>query len=162
VPKKAVVEEAEPGERRFQIVVTTDGAGFEQFTIERLIDLAHVPNDDIADDQLIELACRLYDTRRARTRYLAEVSGEPAWDMLLALFCLPARKKRLSVSGLSHAAEVPVTTGLRWLGKMESCGLVERTPDETDARRFYLSLTSKGEQLMRDYLSAIYHRLTAA
>src|SRR5438874_11958217 len=42
--------------------------------------------------ELLRLAIRMYDARRTRDRIMSrELFGEPAWDMLLALYCLPAR-----------------------------------------------------------------------
>lgn len=151
------------GERRFKLVVTTDGAGIEHLTIQPIIDLAETPRESIPHDKLVDLACRIYDTRRTRMRYFHEsMLGEPVWDMLLALFCLPSRGERLSVSGLALAADVPPTTGLRWTRRMEQDGLIERRPDRKDGRRVHLQLTDRGQQMMRDYLTAIYHELTAA
>lgn len=150
-------------ERRFQIVVTTDKAGIEHFTIERLLDLTRTPHGILPDDQLIELACRIYDSRRARADFFqGSRFGEPMWDMLLALFCLPSRHERLTVTGVSLAADIPPTTGLRWTRTMERHGLVERVPDPKDGRRIYLELSARGEQMMREYLSTIYHQLTAS
>lgn len=151
------------GERRFNVVVTTDAAGIEHLTIKPVLDLDAAPYEEIAHDYLVDLACRIYDTRRARNRYLhGSMLGEPVWDMMLALFCLPSRGEQLSVSGLSLAADVPPTTGLRWIQRMERHELIEREQDPKDGRRVYLQLTAKGEELMRNYLSAVYHQLTAA
>ena len=159
--KPAGIDGPQPSERRFHVVVTTDDDGIEHLTMERLVDLAEAPHEDIPHDYLVDLACRIYDTRRARARYFDGLAlGEPLWDMLLALFCLPSRGERLTVSNLSLAADIPQTTGLRWTHRIERHGLIERTRDPTDGRRVYLKLTDKGERLMLDFLSAIYHQLT--
>ena len=157
------MSEGAGGERCFKVVVKTDAAGTEHLSIEPLIDPREAPREGIPHDHLIDLARRIYDTRRARTRYFHDsLLGEPMWDMLLALFCLPSRGERLAVTSLANAADIPPTTGLRWIERMERHELIERTQDPRDGRRVYLKLTDKGAQLMRDFLAAIYHQLTAA
>jgi DNA-binding MarR family transcriptional regulator len=147
-------------EPAYQLVVRRDERGLEQLTIARLIETAERHGEAVARDRLIDLACRIYDTRRTRSRYFhSSLLGEPVWDMLLALFCLPSRWKKLTIGGLAHAADVPLTTGLRWAKLMEQKGLIGRSPDPLDARRVYVSLTDRGEQVMREYLSSIYHQV---
>lgn len=147
-------------ERVYQFVVRGNDRGIGQLTIARLLEKAERHGEPVARDRLVDLACRIYDTRRARSRYFhSSLLGEPVWDMLLALFCLPSRWEKLTISGLAHAADVPLTTGLRWSNLMEQKGLIERDPDPFDARRVYVKLTERGEQVMRDYLSAVYHQV---
>jgi DNA-binding MarR family transcriptional regulator len=118
----------------------------------------------LPQNKLIDLACRIYEMRRGRSRYFHNnLFGEPVWDMLLVLFCVPAfRWRKLTVSSLCEAAGVPATTGMRWSKLMEQKGLVERTRDPLDRRRIYLSLTATGEKLMCDYLSSVYHRVVGS
>lgn len=99
--------------------------------------------------QLCRLACRIYDARRTRDRMLdKQLFGEPAWDMLLALYCLPARGERLGVTALSHAADVPQSTGHRWQAILTKEGLIERGPKELDARLQMMRLTETGRKLL--------------
>ena len=119
-----------------------------------------VPVDAVPDaaasseaERLLDLACRIYEARRLRRHYLANsLLGEPAWDMLLALYCFTGRGQGISVSGLCQCADVPQTTALRWLQHIESRKLAERTPDERDARRSFLTMSEKGRCMMEDYL----------
>ena len=106
---------------------------------------------------LCQLACRIYDARRTRDKMLdRQLFGEPAWDMLLALYCLPARGEILSVTALAHAADVAQSTGHRWQTIMTKEGLIERGPQGVDARRQSVRLTKKGRELMQSYLSRLY------
>jgi DNA-binding MarR family transcriptional regulator len=108
--------------------------------------------------ELVELAGRIYDARRTRAKVLdGELFGEPAWDMLLALYCLPRRGLIMSVSGLNYSAEVPQTTGLRWQKLLRDEGLIERGPQEVDARRQIVRLTDKGRALMTAYLTRLFY-----
>jgi DNA-binding MarR family transcriptional regulator len=134
--------------------------GLAHFTLTRELKGRPTGGKHIPREDLNALASRIYDTRRERARYFNNsLLGEPVWDMLLALYCMPAAGKPLSISGLCHASGVPQTTGLRWLQVMEQKGFVERNRDPEDGRRVWLSLSKTGEQLMSDYLSSIYRKM---
>jgi DNA-binding MarR family transcriptional regulator len=108
--------------------------------------------------ELTRLACKIYDARRARARVLNdELFGEPAWDMLLALYGLPARGEILTVTALNYASDVAQSTGLRWQDRLRDEGLIERGPCEIDARKQMLRLTSKGRDLMEQYLRRLFY-----
>jgi|KBSMisStandDraft_5_1062788.scaffolds.fasta_scaffold1562098_1 DNA-binding MarR family transcriptional regulator len=84
--------------------------------------------------------------------------SDPAWDILLELFVAEADHRRLQVSAIGLAAGIPLTTTLRWLNSLSERGLIERTPDVTDARRFFIQLSEEGVLSMilclREYRSA--------
>jgi DNA-binding MarR family transcriptional regulator len=108
--------------------------------------------------ELCRLACRIYDARRTRDRLLnSELFGEPAWDMLLALYCLPCRGERLATTALSLAAETAPSTGLRWQNTLMSEGLIERGPEQFDARRQLVRLTAKGRTFLEKYLTRLFY-----
>jgi DNA-binding MarR family transcriptional regulator len=107
---------------------------------------------------LCKLACRIYDARREREKMLdRKLFGEAGWDMLLALYCLPTRGERLSVTALSGASAVSLTAALRWQGALLEDGLIERVPDESDARRDFVRLSDKGRCMLEDYLFWLHH-----
>ena len=106
--------------------------------------------------QLVALACRIYDARRARDKFFERtLFSEPAWDMLLALYCLPARGERLTVTALCHASGAPPTTALRWQGELTNVGLIERGPRELDQRKQLVRLTAEGRAVLERYLTRI-------
>ena len=108
--------------------------------------------------ELWNLAGRLYDARRVRERMInSNLFGEPAWDMLLALYCLPVRAICLSTTSLSHAANVPVATGARWQKTLLDLGLIRYGPHLRDDRQRLVGLTKKGKQLMEGYLTRLFH-----
>lgn len=86
-----------------------------------------------------------------------DLFGEPGWDMLLALYGLPNRGIILGVTSLSHAANVPPTTGLRWQKLLLSEGLIERGPPVNDSRLMLLRLSDKGRMLMEKYLIRLFY-----
>ena len=115
---------------------------------------------DLSEQELTELACRIYESRRLRARFLSlSLLGEPVWDMVLALYCFSARGRRMSVSSLCYASGVPPTTALRWIGVMEERDLVCRSKDHRDGRKTYLHLTEQGKQAMQLYLRSIHNSL---
>jgi DNA-binding MarR family transcriptional regulator len=106
--------------------------------------------------QLCEVARQIYRARRKRDQVMdCDLFGEPAWDMLLALYCLPNEGERLSVTALSLAADLPQATGHRWQRTLTKRGLIKRVPDGRDGRRQFVSLTTRGRKLLEDYLSVV-------
>lgn len=112
--------------------------------------------------QLRKLASQIYEARRIRERMFSEdLFGEPAWDMLLALYFLPARGQRMTVTSVSHASCTSPTSGLRYQSKLEKLGFIERGPPSTDQRKRFIQLSQKGEALIETYLKRILstHRM---
>jgi DNA-binding MarR family transcriptional regulator len=108
--------------------------------------------------QLRSLAYKIYKERRLRDQIVEEkLFGEPAWDMLLALYCLPARGELLTATSLTYAAEVPQATGVRWQRLLLSQGLIERGPDGVDGRKKFVRLTTDGRDLMHRVLSRLFY-----
>ena len=107
--------------------------------------------------ELCRLAYTIYNARRLRDRIVEEkLFGEPAWDMLLALYCLPSRGEMLTITGLSYAANVPQATGLRWQKTLTAYGLIERGPLGVDRRKMLVRLTEAGRELMRRLMIRLY------
>lgn len=111
-----------------------------------------------ARHQLTQLACRIYDARRMRERMLGKkMFGEPSWDILLACYCLPTRGEMLSVTALAYAANVPPSTGHRWLRILMGKGLVENGPKCADGRRQLVRLTQSGRDSLEEYLTKLFY-----
>lgn len=161
------MSEGEPGSGErdpilLRLELFLDGNSVEQGNVQlsRMTDFDRKAGAQLSDQELTELACRIYEARRARARFLStSLLGEPVWDMLLALFCYTASGRRMSVSSLCFASGVPPTTALRWTRVMEGRELVERVNDSKDGRRVYLLLTAKGKEAMQRYLRSIYASL---
>jgi len=101
-----------------------------------------------------ELARLILIARRNRTRHFNKAMlGEPAWDMLLALYVTESSGPRKSVSRLSSMSGAPATTALRWLDYLAKEQLVARSPNPTDKRVEFVMLTDKGRSTLEQYLS---------
>lgn len=93
--------------------------------------------------------------RRLRDRYFGiGLFEDPGWDMTLDLYAAHLEHGQVSVSSLCIAAAVAPTTALRWISKMTAAGLFAREPDPFDRRRAFMSLTDRGLDGMRRYVSS--------
>ena len=108
--------------------------------------------------ELVQLARSLFEARRRRDRvFNSALFGEPAWDMLLALYCLPPRGIILTATSLCYSAEVPPSTGSRWQKLLLDQGLIKRGPDISDGRQQLVALSESGRSRMERYLVRLYH-----
>jgi DNA-binding MarR family transcriptional regulator len=112
-------------------------------------------NSELDNPQLLaSAAAEIYRMRRARDRLMPQgLVGEPAWDILLALYSEEADK--LTVSSVCYGSGAPNTTALRWIGVLTRQGLVERTQHPRDARVILLSLTDQGRLVLERSLKAM-------
>lgn len=95
-------------------------------------------------------AKRIFDARSRRVEILpSSMLGEPAWDMMLALY---AADKPLITKALCIASSAPETTAFRWLLYLDQAGYIRRTSDARDGRRVMVSLSKKGEAVMCDVI----------
>jgi DNA-binding MarR family transcriptional regulator len=132
--------------------------GLDEVAAAEVEHLRRNPRRRPTRSELIRLATKLYDARRSRDRMFQDkLFGEPGWDMLLALYCLPSRGIMLGVMSLGHAANVPPTTGLRWQKLLEGRGLIERGPHVSDSRQQLVRLTEKGKSVMSRYLIRLFY-----
>jgi DNA-binding MarR family transcriptional regulator len=106
---------------------------------------------------LIERARTLIAQRRTRRPAFgddARLFHEPAWDILLELYVVPARRP-VPVSSMAYAIDVPISTTLRWFTKLQEHGLVESLADPIDARIRRISLSQKAIDMMESYLKGV-------
>lgn len=98
------------------------------------------------------LVRRILRNRRLRsTHFDPRLFADPAWDMLLDLAAARAEHRRVSVTSLCIASEVPPTTALRWIGQMVEQGHFVRTGDQSDRRRAFIELSERATDAMARY-----------
>jgi hypothetical protein len=96
--------------------------------------------------------------RRLRERFFpADLFADPAWDILLDLAAARREGVKVSVSSLCIAANVPTTTGLRWIKAMVDRGLLLREPDPHDARRAFIILSAQADRAMDACMEACFN-----
>ena len=92
--------------------------------------------------------------RRLRDLYAHHSLDDVEWDLLLELLRAERLQQRMSVSALTIVASgASTTTSLRRINQLVARGYIVRVPDASDARRDFVSLTSKSNDLLTDYLA---------
>lgn len=119
---------------------------------------------DIAQPEPASAAASVLDTidmlRQLRSRYAQLKLDDLSWDLLLELARADRRRQRLSVSGLMiSASNVSPTTLLRRINDLTERGYLSRIPDPDDARRDFVSLTPKANELLSEFLEQAYMHL---
>lgn len=84
------------------------------------------------------------------------------WIMLVELYIALYENQRISVSGVSVMADVPSTTGLRYLDALAFNGIVVRVPDNNDRRRSWVQLTDTGRKTVEQMLEGIVKAVDTA
>lgn len=103
---------------------------------------------------LSKLATEIKKGRELRAQIFdPELFGEPAWDMLLALFISHAEQYRLKVSDLIFESSVPSTTALRWMKTLLDQGLCRKVPNPRDSRSSFIELSDDGLTRMTTLLT---------
>lgn len=145
-----VLPDAPVDDDRLQIGVRL---GLDEVAAVEEENLRNAPRSRPTRRELTQLAIKLYKARRARDRLFDyKLFGEPAWDMLLALYCLPACGEILTATSLGYAANVAPSTATRWQKLLHGRGLIKRGPDICDGRQQLIALSDKGRMLMERYL----------
>jgi DNA-binding response OmpR family regulator/DNA-binding MarR family transcriptional regulator len=119
------------------------------------------PAPTAVDRQAVEepaAALAVLDTieqlRRLRDLYAHHSLDDVEWDLLLELLRAERLQQRMSVSALMIVASgASTTTSLRRINQLAARGYIVRIPDESDARRDFVALTSKSNDLLTDYLA---------
>ncbi|WP_285712884.1 MarR family winged helix-turn-helix transcriptional regulator [Erythrobacter oryzae] len=95
-------------------------------------------------------------SRQRRSSFLeGDLLFDPAWAMLLDIYCATLRGKRLAVTAVLIGSGVPDTTALRYLKVLEERGHVVRVPDETDRRRSFVKIAQPTFEGMTAYFAAL-------
>lgn len=110
---------------------------------------------DIGDRQaLVGRARQAFLERRRRDRLFGQsMAGEPAWDMLLALYIADVSEARFTLGKLIAHSGVAPSTAHRWLDYLVNRGLVGRKMHPTDRRTVFVELTDEGRSTLDMYFS---------
>lgn len=103
----------------------------------------------------LRLATRAANALKARqlraSIFRQPIFGEPAWDMLIALYLADIEGRRVTASGLADWAQCPKTTALRWQHMLEDRQLITRAANPVDARMQFISLTELGRDALNEF-----------
>jgi hypothetical protein len=107
------------------------------------------PKPPLPDPRLVKAIIR--ERQRRAEFFEPELFADPAWDILLDLTAARVEHRRVSVTSLCIAANVPATTALRWIAQMVEAGILERIQDDTDRRRAFIALSDSASDAMARY-----------
>lgn len=94
--------------------------------------------------------------RGLRADYFDASVGETGWGILLEAFAARLEGRRLSISELGAAVQLPSTTGRERIRRLIDRGLLVRRDDPGDDRIALIDLSDDGADRMRDYFSAAF------
>ena len=80
-------------------------------------------------------------------------AGELAWDLLLNLYLREAAGKPTSVSSAGIGSPMPPTTALRHINFLCETDWLRRKADESDKRRYWLTLTPQAHATIDEFLA---------
>lgn len=107
-------------------------------------------------ETLTSRARSLLNSRRVRKQYFqSDIFGEPAWEILLALYVTQESGARLTMTKLAEWIEAPLTTVARWVKALEEQSLVQRVEHPTDRRTIFIRLHEAGRSALDAYLASI-------
>lgn len=98
---------------------------------------------------------------RARRAEFMDASkfADPAWDIMLDLTSAALEGRSVPALSVSAAANVPMTTALRYVKRLVEDGVVKRWDDPDDKRRSLLALEDRALEAMIEYLSSVWRSL---
>jgi DNA-binding MarR family transcriptional regulator len=121
-------------------------------------DQSEIPTQ-ITPRMLLDRAKKTFDERRRRARFFdADMFGEPAWDILLALYISEQEGARQTIARLTENVGSPPTTILRWVYALEERGLMARESHPNDLRKIFVEITERGRDALDSYF---FETLTA-
>jgi DNA-binding MarR family transcriptional regulator len=101
--------------------------------------------------------------RRLRKKLFGnDLHWGPAWDILLHLFESHVLQRKDTIGNVADGSELPGTTALRWIARLQQEGLIRLHDDHLDRRRRYVSLSLRGVERMSQYFTGAAPHLIAA
>lgn len=119
-------------------------------------------NQLVAPDRatLQKFARSILKARHKRADFMdTSMFADPAWDILLDLTSAALEGRSVPVLSASAAADVPMTTALRYVKQLVASGLVNRWDDPSDKRRSLLALEDHALEGMVKYLSHVWRNM---
>lgn len=111
-------------------------------------------------ETLQKFARALLKARQRRAEFM-DVSkfADPAWDILLDLTSAALEGRSVPAFSASVAANVPVTTALRYVKLLVADGTIKRWEDPNDKRRSLLALEDHALENMIRYLTSLWQSM---
>ena len=121
------------------------------------------PNEPRSREDLLATARFSLEARRGRVEHFSPAMfGEPAWDLLLALYVTQADTPAPAVSSLAQTAGIAITTAFRWIDYLEEKRLIERERSSEDGRALTVALSKDGRARLESYFTDVLAGMIAA
>ena len=105
-------------------------------------DLGSASDQRCEESHFARQLLRLQQTRKKQFAPM-EITG-PGWNLMLTLFAVPPESAGLGVGQVAEQADIPRTTAIRWLRRLEHHKLVRLVADPADKRVIRVNLTRAG------------------
>jgi DNA-binding MarR family transcriptional regulator len=120
------------------------------------------PNEESSRENLLSTARFSLEARQGRAEHFSPAMfGEPAWDLLLALYVTQADTPAPAVSSLAKSAGIAITTAFRWIDYLEEKRLIERQRSSDDGRALTVGLTEDGRARLEGYFADVLAGIVA-
>jgi DNA-binding transcriptional ArsR family regulator len=140
--------------RKIELTLTEEQAEAARILLIQIV--GEKPGGVSPEVKLPELACRIHNSRRERRRFFPDaLFADPAWDMILALFCAESRGERMSVTALGYSVGLPQATAARWISSLRKAGLIDQLQDDHDRRRKFLMLSELARDNVMSWLERV-------
>jgi DNA-binding MarR family transcriptional regulator len=111
---------------------------------------------------LVLFAKRIKAIRDSRTALLdPSLLGEPAWNILLALYISAGEQYPLTISALSAESGAPASTAARSIERLLKLKMVRRVPNPGDNRSTYIELTPGAAGKLTELLERAHSKYVA-
>lgn len=121
--------------------------------IDQAEDRSDTPSTLSRHERALERAASVVAMRERRKKFFnASMFGEPAWDIVMALYLAEGRGQSANINVITRAAGVPLTTALRWIDYLENQQLIAREKHPTDLRATIVRLTDKAQKALELFL----------
>ncbi len=123
---------------------------------------APAPNLGKPDREALQKFARALLKARQRRSEFMDVSkfSDPAWDILLDLTSAALEGRSVPAFSSSAAANVPLTTALRYVKRLVEEGTIRRWEDPNDKRRSLLALEDHALENMIRYLTSTWQSMS--
>lgn len=110
-----------------------------------------------SEEAHVEGARAIIRTRQVMAkRFPMEAFRDHAWDVLLDLYLREVEHRETCVKQALLATRLSSTSAMRLIERLESAGLISRTPDTADHRRMIVQMTQLGRSTIDALLDNLF------
>jgi DNA-binding MarR family transcriptional regulator len=104
---------------------------------------------------MVRIAETIRKLRHVRREEFGLQLDEPAWDMLIELYCRDNVAASTTAALLQDAAHVPSSTAIRWIRHLQERGFVTVKPHPNNAETQFVEMTFSAKDALEQYLKRV-------